>query len=142
MYRRSLADAENLRTRTQKELQDQKDYAVTKFASDLLNSIDILGMALKSVPEKDIAESSDNKPLKDLYVGVEMTRKELLKVLEKYGVSMFDPNGHVFDFNKHTALFQSPMPNMEPGTVFHVDKVGYMIKDRVLRPASVGVVKE
>lgn len=96
---------------------------------------------MKSVPEKERGEDASNRELKDLFVGVEMTRKELVKVMEKYGITAFDPTGHEFDFNKHTALFQSPVKDMTPGTVFHVDKIGYMLKDRVLRPASVGVVK-
>ena len=142
LYRRSLADAENLRTRTSKELVEQKDYAVTKFAKDLLNCADIMSLALASVPQGLLeSEEEHHKELKNLHVGVDMTRKELMKVFEKYGITQFDPMGHAFDFNKHTALFHSPVKDLEPGTVYHVDKKGFMIKDRVLRPASVGVVK-
>jgi molecular chaperone GrpE len=71
-----------------------------------------------------------------------MTRTELLKTLKKYGVESFDALGQKFDPNLHTALFQAPITGKEPGTVFDVQKAGYMIKDRVLRSAHVGVVKE
>lgn len=142
LYIRALADAENVRHRTQKEIKDKEDYALTKFAKDLLNTADILSMALDAVPESERGETATHPELKNLYTGVSMTRKELTKVLEKYGIVAYDPKGHEFDFNLHTAIFQSDMPDMKPGTVFHVDKIGYKIKDRVLRPASVGVVKE
>jgi molecular chaperone GrpE len=142
LYRRALAETENVRTRTQKELKDKEDYAVQKFAKDLLTTADILSMALDAVPEKERGENATHPDLKNLYIGVHMTRKELLKTFEKYGVVGYNPMGQEFDFNLHTAIFQSPMPNLKAGTVFHVDKIGYKIKDRVLRPANVGVVKD
>ncbi|GJJ74909.1 molecular chaperone GrpE [Entomortierella parvispora] len=138
---RTLADMENLRQRTAKEVANTKDYAIQKFAKDLLDTADILAMAIKNVPAEEIAETSTNAHLKNLHTGVSMTRDELLKTLKRYGVESFDPLNEKFDPNMHQANFQVPMPGKEPGTVFDVQKIGFMIKGRVLRPAQVGVVQ-
>ncbi|KAF9119169.1 Mitochondrial matrix cochaperone [Mortierella sp. GBA39] len=138
---RTLADMENLRQRTAKEVANTKDYAIQKFAKDLLDTADILNMAIKNVPQDEIAESSTNTHLKSLHTGVAMTRDELLKTFRRYGVESFDPMNEKFDPNMHQANFQVPMPGKEPGTVFDVQKIGFMIKGRVLRPAQVGVVQ-
>lgn len=147
---RCLADQENLRVRTRKEITQTQEFAIQKFAKDLLDTVDILGMALQSVPEdlrnKDEAVKHDLEKLADqlsnLYTGVSMTESELLKALKRHGVERYNPEGEVFDPNKHQALFQAPIPDKEAGTVFSVQKVGFMLKDRVLRPAQVGVVSE
>jgi molecular chaperone GrpE len=128
LYRRALADAENLRTRTQKEIKDKSDYAIQGFAKELLSTADILGMALDAVPESERGDSATHQELKNLYVGVKMTQKELLKTFEKYHVLGYNPMGEPFDFNLHTAIFQSAMAGKEPGTIFHVDKIGYKIR--------------
>ncbi|GAB5586176.1 GrpE [Umbelopsis nana] len=149
-YLRCLADQENLRVRTRKEITQTQEFAIQKFAKDLLDTVDILGMALQSVPEglrnKDEAVKHDLEKLADqlsnLYTGVSMTESELLKALKRHGVERYNPEGEVFDPNKHQALFQAPIPDKEAGTVFSVQKVGFMLKDRVLRPAQVGVVSE
>ncbi|KAI8582300.1 hypothetical protein K450DRAFT_228297 [Umbelopsis ramanniana AG] len=149
-YLRCLADQENLRVRTRKEITQTQDFAIQKFAKDLLDTVDILGMALQSVPEglrnKEEAAKQDLEKLADqlsnLYTGVSMTESELLKALKRHGVERYNPEGEVFDPNKHQALFQAPMPDKEAGTVFSVQKFGFMIKDRVLRPAQVGVVSD
>ncbi|KAF9284807.1 Mitochondrial matrix cochaperone [Mortierella alpina] len=138
---RTLADMENLRTRTAKEVANSKDYSIQKFAKDLLDTADILTLAIKNVPQEEIAESSANTHLKNLHTGVSMTRDELLKTMKRYGVESFDPMNEKFDPNLHQANFQVPMPGKEPGTVFDVQKIGFMIKGRVLRPAQVGVVQ-
>lgn len=138
---RTLADMENLRQRTAKEVANTKDYAIQKFAKDLLDTADILNMAIKNVPQEEIAEGSTNAHLKSLHIGVSMTRDELLKTLKRYGVESFDPMNEKFDPNLHQANFQVPMPGKEAGTVFDVQKIGFMIKGRVLRPAQVGVVQ-
>ncbi|KAF9950457.1 Mitochondrial matrix cochaperone [Mortierella alpina] len=138
---RTLADMENLRSRTAKEVANSKDYSIQKFAKDLLDTADILTLAIKNVPQEEIAESSANTHLKNLHTGVSMTRDELLKTLKRYGVESFDPMNEKFDPNLHQANFQVPMPGKEPGTVFDVQKIGFMIKGRVLRPAQVGVVQ-
>ncbi|KAL2913009.1 GrpE, mitochondrial [Polyrhizophydium stewartii] len=142
LYRRALADAENLRQRTRKEIEDKQTFAIQKFAKELLNTADILAMALDAVPEAERAGASSNAHLKNLYTGVSMTRAELLKTFKQFGVEAYNPINEKFDHNLHQALFQAPMPGKEPGTVFQVTKVGYKIHDRVLRPAQVGVVRE
>lgn len=147
---RCLADQENLRVRTRKEITQTQEFAIQKFAKDLLDTVDILGMALNSVPEnlrsKEEAAKHDLEKVADqlsnLYTGVSMTETELLKILKRHGVERYSPEGEVFDPNLHQALFQAPMPDKEAGTVFSVQKAGFMLKDRVLRPAQVGVVAE
>ncbi|KAF9178490.1 Mitochondrial matrix cochaperone [Haplosporangium sp. Z 767] len=138
---RTLADMENLRQRTAKEVSNTKEYAIQKFAKDLLDTADILALALKNVPVEEISESSTNTHLKNLHTGLSMTRDELLKTLKRHGVEAFDPMNEKFDPNLHQANFQVPMPGKEPGTVFDVQKIGFMLKGRVLRPAQVGVVQ-
>ncbi|KAF9429925.1 Mitochondrial matrix cochaperone [Podila epigama] len=138
---RTLADMENLRQRTAKEVANSKEYSIQKFAKDLLDTADILSMAIKNVPQEEISETSTNTHLKNLHTGVSMTRDELLKTFKRFGVEPFDPINEKFDPNFHQANFQVPMPGKEPGTVFDVQKIGYMIKGRVLRPAQVGVVQ-
>ncbi|KAG0013650.1 Mitochondrial matrix cochaperone [Entomortierella chlamydospora] len=134
-------DMENLRQRTAKEVASTKEYAIQKFAKDLLDTADILVLAIKNVPAEEISETSTNNHLKSLHTGVSMTRDELLKTLKRHGVEPYDPINEKFDPNLHQANFQVPMPDKEPGTVFDVQKVGFMLKGRVLRPAQVGVVQ-
>ncbi|KAF9207813.1 Mitochondrial matrix cochaperone [Haplosporangium sp. Z 27] len=138
---RTLADMENLRQRTAKEVANTKDYAIQKFAKDLLDTADILLLAIKNVPAEEIAETSTNTHLKSLHTGVSMTRDELLKTLKRHGVESYDPINEKFDPNLHQANFQVPIPGKEPGTVFDVQKIGFTLKGRVLRPAQVGVVQ-
>lgn len=142
LYRRALADAENIRQRSKREIDDTAAYSIQKFAKDLLDTSDFLTMALKSVPEAERSESSSNQALKDLYTGVQLTRNELHHVLKKYGIEEHDPMGEKFDPNVHSAMFQAQIQGKEPGTVFSVQKTGFKILGRVLRAAQVGVVKE
>ncbi|KAI9330095.1 GrpE-domain-containing protein [Obelidium mucronatum] len=142
LYRRSLADMENIRQRTKKEVENASSFAVTKFAKDLLDTADVLEIALKSVPESERANDS-NKIMKDFYSGVSMTHTNLLKTFKRVGVEPFEETlGAKFDHNLHEAVFQAPVPGKEPGTVLEVLKSGYMIKGRVLRSAQVGVVTD
>ncbi|KAJ3056998.1 GrpE protein 1, mitochondrial, partial [Rhizoclosmatium sp. JEL0117] len=140
MYRRSLADMENVRQRTKKEVENASAFAITKFAKDLLDTADVLEIALKSVPEAERANDA-NKHLKDFYSGVSMTHDNLLKSFKRVGVEPFAQTlGAKFDHNLHQAIFQAPIPGKEPGTIIEVIKPGYMIQSRVLRSAQVGVV--
>ncbi|KAJ3235804.1 Mitochondrial matrix cochaperone [Chytriomyces hyalinus] len=142
LYRRALADMENIRQRTKKEVENASSFAITKFAKDLLDTADVLEIALKNVPEAERA-SDANKSLKDFYSGVSMTHDNLLKTFKRVGVEPYgDTLGVKFDHNLHEAVFQAPVPGKEPGTVLEVLKPGYMIKGRVLRNAQVGVVAE
>jgi len=148
------ADFINLQRNSAREKEQTKDYAITKFASDLLETADVLSLALKSVPPEALKPPSspeststpEGKPtqahLTELHTGVEMTHRLLLQTLFKYHVKPYDPTGEKFDPNKHEAMFQAPIPDKEPGTVFDCQKIGYTIKDRVLRAAKVGVVQD
>ncbi|KRE06516.1 molecular chaperone GrpE [Bosea sp. Root381] len=134
---RTLADMENLRRRTEREIGDAKAYAVTSFARDMLGSADNLRRALESLPEA--ARSAENAALQALVEGVELTERELLKTLERHGVRKIDPQGEKFDPNLHQAMFEAPDPAIAKGLVSKVVQTGYKIGERVLRPALVGV---
>lgn len=133
---RTLADMENLRRRTEREVADAKAYAVTSFARDMLGSADNLRRALENVPAE--ATASDAL-LKALVEGVELTERELIKTLERHGVRKIDPQGEKFDPNLHQAMFEAPDPQIAKGLVSKVVQTGYKIGERVLRPALVGV---
>lgn len=161
----------NLQRNAAREKEQTRDFAITRFAGDLLETVDVLSLALKSVPEailkskaNEAAESesssststppeppssSTTQPAKsaqeyltELHHGVEMTHRLLLSTLFKYNVKPYDPTGEKFDPNRHEALYQAPVPGKEPGTVLECQKTGYTIKDRTLRAAQVGVVAE
>ncbi|MFC7049781.1 nucleotide exchange factor GrpE [Emcibacter nanhaiensis] len=134
---RAVAETENLRRRAEKERQDASNYAVTAFARDLLPVSDNLRRALDSLPE----DADGNETLKALVEGVEMTERELLNNFEKHGIRMVDPKGEKFDHNLHQAMFEVPNSGEADGTVVQVMQVGYTLKDRLLRPAMVGVAK-
>ncbi|KAJ2828884.1 GrpE, mitochondrial [Coemansia sp. 'formosensis'] len=139
-YLRSLADAENIRNRSKTEVENTKVFAIQKFAKDLLDTVDILELALKHVPKEHLADKVANKSLVDLFEGVDMTRGSLLRTLERHGIESFDPIDKPYDPNTSHALYQAPIPGKTPGTVFAVEKRGYILKGRVLRSAQVGVV--
>lgn len=139
-YLRALADTENVRTRSTTEIENTKVFAIQKFAKDLLDTVDILELALKHVPKEHLADKVTNKSLVDLFEGVDMTRGNLLRTLERHGVESFDPIDKPYDPNTSHALYQTPVPGKTPGSVFSVEKRGFTIKGRVLRPAQVGVV--
>jgi molecular chaperone GrpE len=133
---RTLADMENLRRRTEREVADAKAYAVTSFARDMLGSADNLRRGLENVPES--AKSGDIA-LNALIEGVELTERELIKTLERHGVRKIDPQGEKFDPNMHQAMFEAPDAEVAKGMVSKVVQTGYKIGERVLRPALVGV---
>lgn len=133
---RALAEVENNRRRTERELGDMSKYAVTGFARDLVSVIENLQRAVESIP----AELKQAQPaVANLSMGVEMTLKELLGVFERHGIKRIDPLGQKFDHNYHQAVAQIDAPDAEPGTVVQVLQAGYIIHDRLLRPAMVGV---
>ncbi|MGJ5048067.1 nucleotide exchange factor GrpE [Bradyrhizobium oligotrophicum] len=136
---RTLAEMENLRKRTAREVADARMYGITGFARDVLDIADNLQRALDAVP----AETRDNADagLKSLIEGVELTERSLLNTLEKNGVKKFDPTGQKFDPNFQQAMYEVPDPSVPSGTVVQVVQAGYMIGERVLRPALVGVSK-
>ena len=136
---RTLAEMENLRKRTERDVTDARLYGVASFARDLLGVADNMRRALDAVsPELRASAEAGVKALID---GVELTERELLKALEKNGVRQFSPRGEKFDPNVHQAMFEVPNPAVPAGSVVEVVAPGYMIGERVLRPAMVGVSK-
>jgi molecular chaperone GrpE len=136
---RTLAEMENLRKRTEREIGDARIYGIAGFARDVLAVADNMHRALEAIgPE--LRESADAK-VKALIEGVELTERELLKTLEKNGVKKFSPQDEKFDPNVHQAMYEVPTSDQPPGQVAQVIQAGYMIGDRVLRPALVAVSK-
>jgi molecular chaperone GrpE len=136
---RTLAEMENLRQRTRREVADSKVYGITGFARDVLDIADNLQRALDAVPA-ETRELADPM-LKTLIEGVELTERSLLNALEKNGVKKFDPTGEKFNPNFQQAMYEVPDPSVPSGTVVQVVQAGYTIGERVLRPALVGVSK-
>lgn len=136
---RTLAEMENLRRRTEREVADARTYGIAGFARDVLAVADNMHRALETI-DPALREQADPK-LKALIEGVELTERELLKSLEKNGVRKFSPQGEKFDPNFHQAMYEVPTTDVPPGHVAQVIQAGYMIGERVLRPALVGVAK-
>src|SRR6476620_8212317 len=136
---RTLAEMENLRKRTQKEVADGRTYAIANFAREVLDIADSLQRALDAVPADTKAAADPG--LKALLEGVELTERSLLNTLEKNGVKKFDPSGETFDPNFQQAMYEVPDPSVPAGTVVQVVQSGFMIGDRILRPALVGLSK-
>lgn len=136
---RTLAEMENLRKRTAREVADARMYGITGFARDVLDIADNLQRALDAVPEETRANADAG--LKSLIEGVELTERSLLNTLEKNGVKKFDPTGQKFDPNFQQAMYEVPDPSVPSGTVVQVVQAGFMIGERILRPALVGVSK-
>ncbi|MGH2342241.1 nucleotide exchange factor GrpE [Segnochrobactraceae bacterium EtOH-i3] len=132
---RTLADMENLRRRTEREVRDSAQYAITGFARDLLSVSDNLARAVQS------AGDSEDAAVKAVVEGVSLTERELAKVLEKHGVKRIAAEGEKFDPHLHQAMFEVPNPELPSGTVVQELQSGYVIGERVLRPALVGVAK-
>ncbi|CAK4032264.1 mitochondrial [Lecanosticta acicola] len=139
--KRQVADYRNLQEQTKREVAAARDFALQKFAKDLLDSVDNLDRALGNVPVEKLTD--DNKELKDLYNGLRMTEDILMKTLKKHGMERIDPSveGEVFNPNVHEATFQAPQPDKKDGTVFYTQQKGFLYNGRVLRAAKVGVVK-
>ncbi|KAF2966166.1 hypothetical protein GQX73_g7440 [Xylaria multiplex] len=142
-YLRSVADFRNLQDRTQREVKAARDFAIQRFAKDLVESIDNLDRALTMGTEKMKVEEGKepNVDLSNFYEGVKLTETSMLQTLSKHGLDRFDPEGEKFNPNEHEATFMTPMPGKEENTVFHVQQKGYKLNGRVLRAAKVGVVK-
>jgi molecular chaperone GrpE len=134
---RTLADMENMRRRTEKEVADAKVYGVTSFARDMLTFADNLHRAIESVPAD--AREAASPPVKSFIEGIELTERDFASRIAKYGVKKIEPMGGKFDPNLHEALFEIPDENVPAGTVLQVVEDGYIIGERVLRPAKVGI---
>mmetsp|Transcript_1207 Transcript_1207/g.2913 ORF Transcript_1207/g.2913 Transcript_1207/m.2913 type:complete len:239 (+) Transcript_1207:100-816(+) len=136
---RTLAEMENLRQRTTKDIENRTTYANSKFAKSLLDVADNLERALASVPAEAL-EKDDANHLKSLHEGISMTETELLKVFKANGITGFGEVGEPFDPHMHEAFFQMPNPELKHNSIAQVLKKGYKFKERVIRPAQVGTV--
>ena len=132
------ADTQNVRRRLEKDAQDARAYASTGFARDILSVSDNLARALDSIPE---AMRNDDAA-KNFIAGIEATQREITCVFERNGISRRAAVGEVLDPNKHQAMVEIPSTDAEPGTITQEMQAGYMIRDRLLRPALVGVAKK
>lgn len=136
---RTLAEMENLRRRTEKEVADAKTYGVTSFARDMLTFADNLKRALDNVPPE--ARENADAALKSFVEGIELTERDFLSRLSRHGVRKLEPKGQKFDPNFHEALFEAHDESLPAGAVAQVVEDGFAIGERVLRPAKVAVAK-
>jgi molecular chaperone GrpE len=132
------AETQNVRRRLEKDISDARTYAATGFARDILSVSDNLSRALDSIP----AELREDDKLKNLVAGIEATAREIDKVFAAHGISRIAATGLPLDPNQHQAMLEVPSADAEPGTVLQELQAGYMIKDRLLRPAMVAVAKK
>jgi molecular chaperone GrpE len=136
---RTLAEMENMRRRTEKEVSDARSYAISNFGRDILTVADNVRRALDSVPSE--AREGAQGPLKALIEGIELTERDLLNTMERHGIRKIEPKGERFDPNLHQAMLEMEDASVPSGTVVQVVQSGYVIGERVLRPALVGVAK-
>ena len=138
---RALAETENVRKRMAKQIEDTKKFGIQNFCKDLLEVADILGKATETVPKEELKD--DNPHLKNLFDGVVMTEEQLQKVFNRHGLQKIDPKlGDAFDPNVHEAMFQVPTPDKEKSLqIADIQKIGYKLHERTIRPAQVGVFK-
>jgi molecular chaperone GrpE len=135
---RALAETENTRRRAQREREEVAKYAMSGFAKDLLSAADNLRRALASLPEA----MARDELTRNLLAGVAATERELLAAFERHGIRRIDPCGEPFDHNFHQAIYEAERTEEPPGTIIEVLQPGYLIHDRLLRPAMVGVAKK
>jgi len=137
---RQVAEYRNLQDQTKREVQAAKDFAIQRFAKDLIDSVDNLDRALQNVPADQLTDA--NKDLVNLHSGLKMTDTILMNTLKKHGMERLDPSleAEKFDPNKHEAVFRTAQPGKEEGTVFFTQSKGYALNGRILKAAQVGVV--
>jgi molecular chaperone GrpE len=136
---RTLADMDNMRKRTEREIADARVYGISNFARDILGVADNMHRAMAALDDE--LRSKADESLKALLDGVELTERELINVLEKHGVTRIDPLGQKFDPNRHQAMYEVEDASVPSGSVVQVMQAGYLIGERVLRPALVAVAK-
>ena len=134
---RALAEVDNVRKRAEKQVADERAYGASKFARDILSVADNLSRALDAMP----AAMREEEGTKPLVIGLEATQRELSAVFERNGITRIAAIGLLLDPNQHQAMVEIPS-DAEPGTIVQEMQAGYMIKDRLLRPALVGVAKK
>jgi molecular chaperone GrpE len=135
---RALAETENTRRRVQREREDSARYAVAPLAKEILPVADNLARALAAVPKEALAQ---DEALRNLVEGIAATERQLQSALERNNIKLIDPMGEKFDSHHHQAMFEVPSPGKPGGTVVQVLQPGYVLHDRLLRPALVGVAK-
>ena len=138
---RALAETENMRRRTEREMQSARKYGHTNFARDLVGAIDNLARAIEATGRSNAEESTLDEALQGLIKGIELSWTEIQAVIEKHGIKRINPDGEKFDYNLHQAMFELPTDEYEAGMVVEVVQHGYVLHDRLLRPAMVGVAK-
>ena len=136
---RALADVENMRRRTEREMETARKYGHTGFARDLVGAIDNLARAVEAAPKDEAAPGAEG--IDGLVTGIEMSWQEIQTTMERHGIRRISPKGEKFDYNFHQAMFEMPSADLAPGTVVEVVQHGYVLHDRLLRPAMVGVSK-
>ena len=136
---RTLADMDNMRKRTEREVADARVYGISTFARDIVGVADNMHRAMQALDDELRAKADDS--IKALLDGVELTERELMNVLEKHGVKRIEPLNQKFDPNRHQAMFEVEDASVPSGTVVQVMQAGYLIGERVLRPALVAVAK-
>lgn len=134
---RAMAEAENTRRRAAREIADARAYSITGFAREMLTVQDNLRRALTHLPE----EMKNTSEYTAFVEGVEVTERELLNIFDRHGIKMVSPQGEEYDHNLHQAIFEVETEEHKPGTIVQVVQEGYVIRDRLLRPAMVGVAK-
>jgi len=135
---RAVAEADNIRKRSQRDMEENAKYAITGFARDMVSVLENLKRASDSIPQ---SERAGNDLLKTLGEGVDLTLKELLAIFQNNGIKRIDPLNAKFDHNFHQAVAQVERDDVVPGTVVQVVQAGYVIHDRLLQPAMVVVSK-
>jgi len=135
-YRRSIAENDNMRKRLTKQIEDAKVFGIQSFCKDLLDVADVLAKAVEA------GESASN--VQDMVEGLRLTQTQLLQVFGRHGLTQINPvkGEEKFDPNMHEALFQIPAPDLDPNTVMDIQKIGYSLHGRTIRPALVGVSKK
>jgi molecular chaperone GrpE len=136
---RALADMDNMRKRTEREVADARVYGISNFARDILGVADNMHRAMQALDDELRAKADE--ATKALLEGVELTERELINVLEKHGVTKVEPLGQKFDPNRHQAMYEIEDASVPSGSVIQVMQAGYLIGERVLRPALVAVSK-
>ena len=136
---RAMADAQNARRRADEEIAKSRKYGHSAFAKDIVSVADNLSRALEAVPTE--ARDAAGEAVRNLIVGLEMIDRELIAVLDRYGVKKIDPKGEKFSYERHQAIQELEGTGQPAGTVVHVLQAGYMLHDRLLRPAMVIVAK-
>ena len=136
---RALADVENMRRRTEREMETARKYGHTGFARDLVGALDNLARAVEAAPKGE--KTPGTEAVDGLVTGIEMSWQEIQATMERHGIRRISPKGEKFDYNFHQAMFEMPSADLAPGTVVEVVQHGYVLHDRLLRPAMVGVSK-